>query len=159
VTSEKIAGSRLSDLALNDSQSAGEFNYERPCAARREYKGCGKSVNGFRNKGDDELLSAKVSKFSFGCTEKEIKMNRVLKFWLALMLNSLMIALVAAQSKPNILILYTDDWRHDTLGSAGYSIVKTPSIDSLARAGVRFTRAQVSTSICGVSRTTLFTGQ
>lgn len=86
-------------------------------------------------------------------------MNRMLKFWLALMLNSLMIALVAAQSKPNILILYTDDRRHDTLGSAGHSIVKTPSIDGLARAGVRFTRAQVSTSICGVSRTTLFTGQ
>jgi arylsulfatase A-like enzyme len=86
-------------------------------------------------------------------------MNRVLKFWLALMLNSLMIALVAAQSKPNILILYTDDWRHDTLGSAGHPIVKTPSIDSLVRIGVRLTRAQVSTSICGVSRATLFTGQ
>jgi hypothetical protein len=39
-------------LGLNDSQAASEFDYERPFAARREYKGCGKSVNGFMNKGD-----------------------------------------------------------------------------------------------------------
>jgi hypothetical protein len=45
-------------LGLNDSQAADELNCERPYAARREYKGCGKSVNRFRNKGDDELLSA-----------------------------------------------------------------------------------------------------
>ncbi len=64
-----------------------------------------------------------------------------------------------AQSKPNILILYADDWRHDTLGIAGHPIVKTPHLDQLAREGVRFTRAHVTTSICGVSRATLFTGQ
>jgi arylsulfatase len=86
-------------------------------------------------------------------------MNPGLKFWLAPMLTGLMISLVAAQSKPNILILYADDWRHDTLGIAGHPIVKTPNLDGLARAGVRFRRAHVSTSICGVSRATLFTGQ
>ena len=64
-----------------------------------------------------------------------------------------------AQTKPNIVILYADDWRHDTLGIAGNPIVKTPNIDALARSGVRFTRAHVTTSICGVSRATLFTGQ
>ncbi len=62
-------------------------------------------------------------------------------------------------TKPNVLILYADDWRHDTLGIAGHPIVKTPNIDGLARAGMRFTRAHVSTSICGVSRASLFTGQ
>ncbi|MEK7830963.1 MAG: sulfatase-like hydrolase/transferase, partial [Acidobacteriota bacterium] len=63
------------------------------------------------------------------------------------------------QTKPNILILYADDWRHDTLGVAGNPIVKTPNIDRLAGEGMRFTRAHVTTSICGVSRATLFTGQ
>lgn len=62
-------------------------------------------------------------------------------------------------SKPNILILYADDWRNDTLGVAGNPIVKTPNIDRLAREGVRFTNSFVTTSICGVSRATLFTGQ
>jgi arylsulfatase A-like enzyme len=59
----------------------------------------------------------------------------------------------------NILVLYADDWRHDTLGVAGNPVVKTPILDGLARQGVRFTENCVTTSICGVSRATLFTGQ
>jgi len=61
--------------------------------------------------------------------------------------------------RQNILILYADDWRNDTLGIAGNPVVKTPNLDKLAREGVRFTHAYVTTSICGVSRASLFTGQ
>jgi len=32
----------------------------------------------------------------------------------------------------NILVLYADDWRHDTLGAAGNAVVETPTIDGLA---------------------------
>ena len=59
----------------------------------------------------------------------------------------------------NIVVLYADDWRHDTLGVAGNSVVKTPNLDRLAGEGMRFTQNCVTTSICGVSRATLFTGQ
>lgn len=63
-------------------------------------------------------------------------------------------------SKPlNVVLLYADDWRYDTLGIAGNPIVKTPVIDQLARQGTRFTHACVTTSICGVSRASLLTGQ
>jgi len=62
-------------------------------------------------------------------------------------------------SKPNILILYADDWRHDTLGCAGNPVVKTPNLDRLADDGFRFTRACVTTAICGVSRASMLTGQ
>lgn len=65
----------------------------------------------------------------------------------------------AAANRPNILLLYADDWRHDTLGCAGNPIVKTPHLDQLARDGVRFTQAAVTTAICGVSRASFFTGQ
>lgn len=65
----------------------------------------------------------------------------------------------AQQRRPNILILYADDWRHDTLSVAGNPVVKTPNLDQLAKQGVRFRRAYVTTSICGVSRATLMTGQ
>jgi arylsulfatase A-like enzyme len=68
-------------------------------------------------------------------------------------------ALPLAAQPLNVLILYADDWRHDTLGCAGHPVVKTPNLDALAKAGVRFTRNAVTTSICGVSRATLFTGQ
>ena len=59
----------------------------------------------------------------------------------------------------NVLVLYADDWRHDTLSCAGNPVVKTPNLDRLAKEGVRFTQNCVTTSICGVSRATLFTGQ
>lgn len=65
----------------------------------------------------------------------------------------------AVKTKPNILILYADDWRHDTLSLAGNPVVKTPNLDQLAKQGVWFRRAYVTTSICGVSRATLMTGQ
>ncbi|MEM9021493.1 MAG: sulfatase [Planctomycetota bacterium] len=59
----------------------------------------------------------------------------------------------------NILVLYADDWRHDTLGAAGHPVVLTPRLDALAGQGVRFTENCVTTSICGVSRANLYTGQ
>jgi len=64
----------------------------------------------------------------------------------------------AATKRPNILLLFADDQRNDTLGVAGHPIVKTPSIDRLATNGVRFTNAFVTTSTCWVSRASLFTG-
>lgn len=59
----------------------------------------------------------------------------------------------------NVLILYGDDWRHDSLGCAGNPIVKTPNLDKLSQESVRFTHTCVTTAICGVSRASLFTGQ
>lgn len=59
----------------------------------------------------------------------------------------------------NIVLLYADDWRHDTLGCAGNPVVRTPNIDALAQGGVRFTRNAVTTAICGVSRASMLTGQ
>jgi len=68
--------------------------------------------------------------------------------------------LAAAAAKPfNILVLYADDWRHDSLGVAGNPVVRTPVLDRLSTQGVRFTHNCVTTSICGVSRASLFTGQ
>ena len=59
----------------------------------------------------------------------------------------------------NIVLLYADDWRHDTLGCAGNPVVQTPRLDALARDGVRFTHNSVTTAICGVSRASMLTGQ
>ena len=73
---------------------------------------------------------------------------------------ALFICLSVCHAKPlNVVVLYADDWRHDTLGCAGNPVVKTPNLDALAKQGVRFTQNCVTTSICGVSRATLLTGQ
>jgi arylsulfatase A-like enzyme len=60
---------------------------------------------------------------------------------------------------PNVLILLADDLRWDSLGCAGNPVVVTPNVDKLAKDGVRFTQARVTTSICMTSRATLLTGQ
>jgi arylsulfatase len=70
------------------------------------------------------------------------------------------ISISAACAKPmNIVLLYADDWRFDTLGVAGNPVLKTPVLDALSAKGVRFTENRVTTAICGVSRATLLTGQ
>ena len=52
------------------------------------------------------------------------------------------------QAKPkNVLILYADDWRHDTLSVAGNPVVKTPVLDDLAT--VSYTHLTLPT-ICSV---------
>lgn len=59
----------------------------------------------------------------------------------------------------NILLLYADDWSFTTLGAMGNNVVKTPRLDDMAQNGVLFTHNCVTTSICMVSRATLYTGQ
>lgn len=58
----------------------------------------------------------------------------------------------------NVLILYPDDWRHDSLGSEN-PYVLTPFLDQLANEGIRFTHNAVTTSVCWMSRATLWMGQ
>jgi len=85
-------------------------------------------------------------------------MNRMLSF--SLFVAGIWIQAPAAENKPlNVVLLYADDWRFDTLGCAGNPVVKTPNLDRLAGEGFRFTQNCVTTSICGVSRASLFTGQ
>ncbi len=61
--------------------------------------------------------------------------------------------------RPNIIFLLTDDQRWDTMGCAGNPLIQTPNMDALAAGGVRFTNAFVTTSICAVSRASVFSGQ
>ncbi|MEM9828048.1 MAG: sulfatase-like hydrolase/transferase, partial [Planctomycetota bacterium] len=63
-----------------------------------------------------------------------------------------------AAKRPNIVFFFADDQTTSTLGCYGNEIVQTPTIDALARDGVRFNQALVSHSICWVSRTTILSG-
>ncbi len=61
--------------------------------------------------------------------------------------------------KPNIIFLVADDLRYNALGCFGNSIVRTPAIDRLATHGTVFKNAYVTTSICAISRASMFSGQ
>jgi N-acetylglucosamine-6-sulfatase len=67
-------------------------------------------------------------------------------------------ASAAQQSRPNILLMISDDHRWDALGAAGNRAVQTPALDSLARTGVWFRQATIHVPQCSPSRSTLLTG-
>jgi arylsulfatase A len=64
-----------------------------------------------------------------------------------------------ARSMPNIIIFYADDLGYGDLASYGSEGIPTPTIDRLAREGVRFTDAHATAATCTPSRYSLLTGE
>lgn len=64
----------------------------------------------------------------------------------------------AAPRKPNVLLILTDDQGYGDLSLHGNPYVKSPNIDRLAQAGVRFDRFYVN-SFCAPTRAALLTGR
>ena len=63
-------------------------------------------------------------------------------------------------ARPNILLLYVDDLRHDGLGATGHPFVETPNLDSrIAGQGINFLNSFVNCPLCSPSRASLMTGQ
>jgi arylsulfatase A-like enzyme len=83
-------------------------------------------------------------------------MSRTLHFLVALAFASGTTS--AAEKKLNVLFLMSDDMRPE-LGCYGHPMVKSPNIDALARAGVRFDRAYCQYPLCNPSRTSMLTGR
>jgi arylsulfatase A-like enzyme len=69
----------------------------------------------------------------------------------------------AAPQRPNILILFTDDQRFDTLQALNNPEVRTPHLDRLVREGTAFTHGCIMGgtigAVCAPSRAMLLTGQ
>lgn len=61
-------------------------------------------------------------------------------------------------SRPNIVVIYTDDMDHEHLGCYG-GTTPTPNIDSLANEGMRFSRFYVASPVCVPSRYNVIAGR
>ena len=75
-----------------------------------------------------------ISVFTFSCSQKE-------------------------ETRPNIIILLTDDHQWRDLGVMGNTVIRTPHLDHLACNGVLFNYTYVTTSICVCSRASILSGQ
>lgn len=62
-------------------------------------------------------------------------------------------------SRPNIVVVMTDQQRWDTLGVYGNEHIHTPNLDRLANGGALFEQAFVPIPLCVPSRASLFTGR
>ena len=80
---------------------------------------------------------------------------------LALLLLALTSLAHAADSKPNILFIFSDDHALRGIGAYGGqgNVAKTPNLDRLAKEGMLFRHCLVTNSICGPSRATVVTGK
>lgn len=61
--------------------------------------------------------------------------------------------------RPNIVVMIADDLAWDDVGAFGHPTLRTPHIDRLARAGMRFDAAFLTVSSCSPSRSSLLTGR
>jgi len=65
----------------------------------------------------------------------------------------------ASKKRPNILFCLADDWSWPHASIAGDKVIKTPTFDRVARQGVLFENAFVSSPSCTPSRGAILTGQ
>jgi arylsulfatase A-like enzyme len=66
---------------------------------------------------------------------------------------------VAADAKPNIVLIYADDLGYGDLSCNGATRVKTPNIDRVAGEALRFTDAHSASATCTPSRYAMLTGE
>ncbi|AQS39134.1 arylsulfatase A family protein [Shewanella psychrophila] len=64
-----------------------------------------------------------------------------------------------AEEQPNLVIFYVDDLGYGDLANYGHPILKTPNIDKLAAAGIKYTQYYSPAPLCSPSRAGMLTGR
>ena len=62
-------------------------------------------------------------------------------------------------TRPNIILIMTDQQRADTIGALGAPWMKTPNLDRLAKEGAAYSECFVTSPVCVGARASLFTGK
>jgi N-acetylgalactosamine-6-sulfatase len=87
-----------------------------------------------------------------------MKLKAIAAFALHCGLMSGVASILHAAPKPNIVIIFADDWGWGDLSCHGHPHLKTPYIDRLAKEGTDFRQFNVLHPVCSSSRTALMTG-
>lgn len=88
-------------------------------------------------------------------------MKSLLALTSALLTTVAALAATTPKPPPNIVFIFTDDHAYQAISAYGDSrkLIETPSIDRIAKQGMRFDRCLVPNSICGPARATILTGK
>jgi arylsulfatase A-like enzyme len=68
-------------------------------------------------------------------------------------------AWASSASRPNVVLVLTDDLGYGEVGVYGQKVIRTPHIDRLAAEGLRFTDFYAGSTVCAPSRAVLMTGR
>lgn len=68
-------------------------------------------------------------------------------------------ALPSNSTKPNFIVIFTDDMGYGDIGVFGHPSIKTPHLDNMAIEGQKWTSFYVSAPVCTPSRAGLLTGR
>src|SRR5262245_16881471 len=80
-------------------------------------------------------------------------------FFLLAALTAQSATVLAADAKPNIIVIVGDDMGYADIGAHGCKDIPTPQLDALAAAGTRCTNGYVSAPYCSPSRAGMLTGR
>ncbi len=75
------------------------------------------------------------------------------------MVNPLTSHAAGSTSKRNIIFIFIDDMRFDSMSCMGHPFLKTPNLDRMVVNGIMFNHAYVTTSLCSPSRASILSGQ
>lgn len=70
----------------------------------------------------------------------------------------LLLSVSAFAAKPNIIVVFVDNFGNGDLGCYGSKLHRTPNVDKLASEGTKFTSFYVASGVCTPSRAALMTG-
>ncbi|MEJ6601884.1 MAG: sulfatase-like hydrolase/transferase, partial [Opitutaceae bacterium] len=87
-------------------------------------------------------------------------LNGLLARWLSRITLLTVFALAGfAADRPNVILVMSDDQGWGQTGYNGHPLLKTPHLDQMAEAGIRFNRFYAGASNCSPTRATLLTGR
>lgn len=66
---------------------------------------------------------------------------------------------VVAADKPNIVLVMADDQGYGDAGYTGHPVLKTPHLDAMSKAGLRFDRFYAAAPVCTPTRASVMTGR
>lgn len=88
-------------------------------------------------------------------------LSRISSLLACLQVISLFSSVHAAEKRPNILFIFSDDHAYQAISAYNdpRKLIETPNIDRIAKEGALFHRCVVPNSICGPSRAVVMTGK